>query len=67
MSDKKHLYHAYSGCIRFKSLRPKVLRTLGRHNFKPDTSLIPRRDIMFIVPSSQLLHIEVILNHVPFK
>ena len=36
MSDKKHLYHAYSGGIRFKSLRPKVLRALGRRNFKPD-------------------------------
>ena len=30
--DTKHLYPAYSGCIRFKSLRPRALRALRRRN-----------------------------------
>jgi len=35
--DTKHLYHAYLGCIWFKSLRRRVLNVL---QFKPDTSLV---------------------------
>ena len=29
--DTKHLYHVYSGCIRFKLLHPRALRALGCH------------------------------------
>ena len=36
----KHLYPAYSGCIRFKSLCPQALRAPRASPFKPDTSLV---------------------------
>ena len=38
--DTKHLYHAYLGCIWFKSLHPQALHALGHRNLN---QIIPRR------------------------
>ena len=48
--DTKHLYHAYSGCIRFKLLRPQA------SEFKPDTSLVDVIQLLYtFIYSAHLL------------
>ena len=49
-SDTKHLYHAYSGCIRFKLLCPQA------SEFKPDTSLVDVIQLLYtFIYSAHLL------------